>query len=126
MVKSRDDIRKDIFGNSGMALKKEVVINEDITLKVKAPTLKEVAEIRKKVNESEKKVNESETPDLAYMVWSVILFTYIKDEHGQEKRLFDKSDYETIINKPDDGLIEKIFLAIADIDSKGFDAEKKS
>ena len=119
MAKTRDDIRKHIFGNSGMALKKEVVINEDIILKVKAPTLKEVAEIRKKVNESE-------TPDLAYMVWSVILFTYIKDEQGQEKRLFDKSDYETIINKPDDGLIEKIFLAIADIDSKGFDAEKKS
>lgn len=102
----RDQIRAATLGKKTQFKTKEFVY-EGITVEFRQPNLKDRQLL---INKS--KTKDGEFDFVEFLVWSVISNTYVP---GTDERVFENSDYESMISKPSGSFVDKFGAEIAEI-----------
>jgi len=112
---ARDKIRAATVGNKTI-VKSKIMTIEGVDIEIFAPTLEQSQFIESKIEADEKDF----TPRL---LWTLIVLCKVP---GTNERIFEEADYDTLMKKPAEGFIEKLYLGIRSLSTMDVVEEKKS
>jgi len=97
-MSTRKSVRDALLGKSP-EFKKEVVDYSGIQVEIRQPSLKSRQAIMKRAQDKEGK-----TDIFEFLVWAVIENTYLV---GSEEKIFEDTDYDTLVVRPAGGFMDK-------------------
>ena len=117
---TREALRKATLGTK-RTVKKEIVKLNDLEFEIRQPTILERANLRKKcvtIEDGREVINVFD-----FLVWSVIENTYVPET---DERVFDAADYDTLMQNPSGGFMDKFGEIASNLMNVDFDAKKNS
>lgn len=114
---ARDKIRAATVGSSDIVRSKIVKI-KDVEIEVHQPTIEQSQIIEQKVS-----AVDGHTDVTKRILWTVIFLSY---QPGTKTKVFEPTDFDTLLKKPTGGFVETLFLEICALSNTDVDVEKKS
>lgn len=109
----RDQIRSKTVGSKNQFKTERVDVGDGIEVAVKQPSVGERQELFERIRDENGNVDQ-----LALLSWAVIKLTYVPDS---QERVFDDTDYDTILEKPTGGWVDRLgekVLEVLNVDAE--------